>query len=148
MGTNYLGKTPLRERKVLRPGRNFLLLVSAIKKTLIHNKNRPLAHKRLYASSMAFKTILALVPALAIAMALLSGQAFAEKRGVILDKIVDVIYPVEDLEHDPTARNLQISDLLVHDGANPARGQFPFAIANHACRTLDKGPSWAHSERV
>lgn len=79
MGTNYLGKTPLRERKVLRPGRNFLLLVSAIKKTLIHNKNRPLAHKRLYASSMAFKTILALVPALAIAMALLSGQAFTEK---------------------------------------------------------------------
>ena len=102
MGTNYLGKTILRENRAFRPGRNFLLLASAIKKTLIHNKNRPLAHKRLYASSMAFKTILALVPALAIAMAILSGPAFVEKRQVILDKIVYLIYPVEDLAHDPT----------------------------------------------
>ena len=135
MGTNYLGKTPLRERKVLRPGRNFLLLVSAIKKTLIHNKNRPLAHKRLYASSMAFKTILALVPALAIAMALLSGQAFTEKRGAILDKIVDVIYPVEDLEHDPTLNDVDMAKMqtLNQAGKEEIRSSMD-KFASHARR--------------
>ncbi len=52
-------------------------------------------HKRLYASSLAFKTILALVPALAILMAVLSSDAFAQKREQLLDQIVDAIYPVQ-----------------------------------------------------
>ena len=52
-------------------------------------------HKRLFASSLAFKTILALVPALAILMAVLSSDAFGDKRDQLLDQIVDVIYPVQ-----------------------------------------------------
>ena len=51
--------------------------------------------KRLYASSLAFKTALALVPALAILMAVLAGDAFTQKREQLLDKFVDIIYPVE-----------------------------------------------------
>jgi membrane protein len=51
--------------------------------------------KRLYASSLAFKTILALVPALAILMAVLSNDAFSQKREQLLDQIVDAIYPVQ-----------------------------------------------------
>ncbi len=102
MGSNYRGKSPLTERKALGSGHTLSLVLTAIKKTFAHNKNRPQGHKRLYASSMAFKTILALVPALAIGMAILSASAFVEKRAVILDKIVDLIYPVEDLDHDPT----------------------------------------------
>jgi membrane protein len=92
----------LGEKKVLLKGHTFRLLATAIKKTFMPNKDRPQAHKRLYASSMAFKTILALVPALAIGMAILSGPKFIEQRAVILGKIVDIIYPVEDLDHDPT----------------------------------------------
>lgn len=52
-------------------------------------------HKRLYASSLAFKTILALVPALAIMMAVLSSDAFTQKREQVLDQMVDAIYPVQ-----------------------------------------------------
>ncbi len=52
-------------------------------------------HKRLFASSLAFKTILALVPALAILMAVLANDAFSQKREQLLDQIVDVIYPVQ-----------------------------------------------------
>ncbi len=35
-------------------------------------------------------------------MAVLAGEAFSEKREAILDRIVDVIYPVESLDNDPT----------------------------------------------
>src|SRR6185369_3645153 len=56
--------------------------------------------KRLYASSLAFKTALALVPALAILMAVLANDAFTQKREQILDKIVDAIYPVETTAQD------------------------------------------------
>lgn len=63
---------------------------------VLGNANRPKrGHKRLYASSLAFKTILALVPALAILMAVLSSDAFAQKRDQLLDQIVDAIYPVQ-----------------------------------------------------
>src|SRR5215472_3773095 len=49
---------------------------------------RPLrGHKRLYASSLAFKTILAFVPALAILMSVLSSDAFTQKREQLLDQI-------------------------------------------------------------
>ena len=51
--------------------------------------------KRLYASSLAFKTILAIVPALAIIMAVLAANGFTHQRERLLDKIVDVIYPVD-----------------------------------------------------
>ena len=51
--------------------------------------------KRLYASSLAFKTILALVPALAILMAVLSSDLFTQQREQLLDQIVDAIYPVQ-----------------------------------------------------
>ncbi len=63
---------------------------------VLNNGNQPSrGHKRLYASSLAFKTILALVPALAIIMAVLSNDAFAQKREQLLDQIVDAIYPVQ-----------------------------------------------------
>lgn len=52
-------------------------------------------HKRLHASSLAFKTLLALVPALALVMAVLASDAFSQKREQILDQIVDAIYPVQ-----------------------------------------------------
>jgi membrane protein len=52
-------------------------------------------HKRLYASSLAFKTLLALVPALALIMAVLASDAFSQKREQLLDQIVDAIYPVQ-----------------------------------------------------
>ncbi len=52
-------------------------------------------HKRLYASSLAFKTLLALVPALALVMVVLANDAFSQKREQVLDQIVDVIYPVQ-----------------------------------------------------
>jgi membrane protein len=59
--------------------------------------------KRLYASSLAFKTLLALVPALAISMAVLSADTFAAQREQFVDKIVDMIYPVDasNLNLDP-----------------------------------------------
>jgi len=59
--------------------------------------------KRLYASSLAFKTLLALVPALAIIMAVLSADQFLGPREQLLDKIVDLIYPVDasQLDLDP-----------------------------------------------
>lgn len=52
-------------------------------------------HKRLYASSLAFKTLLALIPALALVMSVLANDAFSQKREQILDQIVDAIYPVQ-----------------------------------------------------
>ncbi len=52
--------------------------------------------KRLYASSLAFKTLLALVPALAISMAVLSADSFADQREQFVNKIADLIYPVDD----------------------------------------------------
>lgn len=52
-------------------------------------------HKSLYASSLAFKTLLALVPALALVMAVLASDAFSQKREQLLDQIVDAIYPVQ-----------------------------------------------------
>jgi YihY family inner membrane protein len=58
-------------------------------------KNPKHGHKRFFASSLAFKTILALVPALAILMAVLANDAFSFRRDQILDQIVDVIYPVQ-----------------------------------------------------
>lgn len=63
---------------------------------VLRSGNQPRrGHKRLYASSLAFKTILALVPALAIIMAIMSSDAFTQKREQLLDQIVDAIYPVQ-----------------------------------------------------
>ena len=60
------------------------------------NGNQPRrGQKRLYASSLAFKTSLALVPALAILMAVLSSDLFSQQREQLLDQIVDAIYPVQ-----------------------------------------------------
>ena len=52
-------------------------------------------HKRLYASSLAFKTLLALVPALALVMAVLASDGMSHQREQLLDQIVDAIYPVQ-----------------------------------------------------
>ena len=71
---------------------------------------RSRGHKRLYARSLAFQTILALVPALAILMAVLSSDAFSQKREQLLDQIVDAIYPVQTTNSflDPSEpQNLQ-----------------------------------------
>jgi membrane protein len=102
VGVKYFG--PLKRQPVHRVSftLDLRLLLNAIIKTLRPHKDRPKGHKRLYASSLAFKTILALVPALAIFMAVLSGEAFTEKREVFLDRIVDLIYPIESAQTDPT----------------------------------------------
>ena len=103
IGSELSGENILNgEKSTLLKGHHFPSFGRGHQENLDPNKDRPQGHKRLYASSMAFKTILALVPALAIAMAILSGPAFVEQREVILGKIVDIIYPVEDLDHDPT----------------------------------------------
>ncbi|HVZ81097.1 MAG TPA: YihY/virulence factor BrkB family protein [bacterium] len=57
--------------------------------------NQESRKKPLYASSLAFKTILALVPALAILLAVLSNEAFKSQRNLLLDQLVDGIYPVD-----------------------------------------------------
>ncbi len=66
-------------------------------------------HKRLFASSLAFKTIMALVPALAIVMAVLANDALSQKREQLLDQVVDAIYPVQtqgsNSIFDPTEPN-------------------------------------------
>lgn len=77
-------------------------LILAVSRALRRNSHLIKGRKRLYASSLAFKTVLALVPALAILMAVLSGNAFTQKREQLLDKIVDVIYPVE-MTQDPAS---------------------------------------------
>jgi membrane protein len=72
---------------------------------------RPMrGHKRLYASSLAFKTLLALMPALAIVMAVLASDSTHQKRDQILDQIVDAIYPVTsqvDMDDPSEPKNLQ-----------------------------------------
>jgi len=87
-------------------------LLGAIKQAMGRAQHQVKGRKRLYASSLAFKTILALVPALAIVMAVLAGDAFSEKREQVLDQIVDVLYPVDSSDlhsvEDPQERqNLQ-----------------------------------------
>lgn len=68
---------------------------------VIAQPHRPTrGHKRLYASSLAFKTVLALIPALAIMMAVLADDAFSQKREQLLDQIVDAIYPVQSQAGD------------------------------------------------
>ena len=62
--------------------------------------NKMQGHKRLYASSLAFKTALTLVPALAVIMAVLAGSDFSQKREQLLDQIVDVLYPVDAVAND------------------------------------------------
>jgi len=59
-------------------------------------------HKRLYASSLAFKTVLAVVPILAVLMSLLSADVFTQKREQLLDQLVDLIYPLDAATVDPT----------------------------------------------
>lgn len=51
--------------------------------------------KRLHASSLAFKTLLALIPALAIIMSVLANDTFSQKREQFLDQIVDGIFPIQ-----------------------------------------------------
>ncbi len=74
---------------------DFKAVFWAVKKVLLKGKHSIRGHKRLYASSLAFKTLLALVPALAIIMAVLANDAMSQKREQLLDQIVDAIYPVQ-----------------------------------------------------
>ncbi|HET9870296.1 MAG TPA: hypothetical protein VFR02_07365, partial [bacterium] len=60
--------------------------------------------KRLYASSLAFKTLLALVPALVLCMTLLSSDRFLEQRERLLDRLVGLVYPVDDSALDAGER--------------------------------------------
>jgi membrane protein len=78
-------------------------VASAVVQAFRRASHQVKGRKRLYASSLAFKTALALVPALAILMAVLAGDAFTQKRDQILDKIVDAIYPVEEVVTDAGA---------------------------------------------
>jgi len=86
--------------------------VWAVVQVISRAKHPNQSHKGLIASSLAFKTILALVPALAILMAILANDAFTQKREQLLDQIVDMMYPVqtqtENSFFDPSEpKNLQ-----------------------------------------
>lgn len=74
---------------------DFKAILWATGQVLRKNNDRTRGHKRLYARSLAFQTLLALVPALAILMAVLSSDAFSQTREQLLDQIVDAIYPVQ-----------------------------------------------------
>jgi len=91
---------------------NLRYLHRAIRRALGRDQHQIKGRKQLYASSLAFKSVLALVPALAILMAVLSADLFSQKREQVLDQIVDVLYPVETSTAvaglDPTEKkNLQ-----------------------------------------
>ena len=48
-----------------------------------------------HAAALSYQSLLALVPILALALAILSNPAFEEGRTKFLDKVVDAIYPVD-----------------------------------------------------
>lgn len=73
----------------------FMRVVKAIGRVFFSHRRSIQAYKRLYASSLAFKTLLALVPALAILMAVLSNDTFRPQREQLLDQMVNAIYPAE-----------------------------------------------------
>ncbi|HEY5039260.1 MAG TPA: YihY/virulence factor BrkB family protein [bacterium] len=105
---------PNRKRYVTPRGllNDLKQLVSAVGKALGRASHQVKGHKRLYASSLAFKTILALIPVLAIITALLASDFLGPKREQLLDQIVDAIYPVDSQPgssfFDPTEpQNLQ-----------------------------------------
>jgi membrane protein len=58
---------------------------------------RRMAYNRwlFHASALAYQTLLGLVPALALTLAILSHSAFDNSRSQFIDKIVNVIYPLE-----------------------------------------------------
>jgi membrane protein len=78
-----------------RFGMDFKFLALSIRRALGRSEHVVKGRKRLYASSLAFKTTLALVPALAILMSIWSAEGFSESRHLLLDHVVDAIYPVE-----------------------------------------------------
>lgn len=88
---------PNRKRYVTPSGllHDLSQLVSAVGKALGRATHQVKGRKRLYASSLAFKTILALIPVLAIITALLASDFLGPKREQLLDQIVDAIYPVD-----------------------------------------------------
>jgi len=77
------------------PIEDFRSLGWAIGQVIVKARTPNQVHKRHIAGSLAFKTILALVPALAIVMAILANDAFSQKREQLLDQMVDAIYPVQ-----------------------------------------------------
>jgi membrane protein len=70
-------------------------LMRAFYQVLFKSRREVLGHKRLYASSLAFKTVLALIPVLAIFMSLLASRDLSATRERILDQAVGVLYPLE-----------------------------------------------------
>jgi len=93
-------------------------------------------NKRLYASSLAFKTVLAIVPILAILMSLLAADVFTQKREQLLDQIVDMIYPVNSSSSDPilTPAEKQNIQQLNQIGKQQIRNSIQ-RFANHSRRT-------------
>lgn len=84
----------------------------AVRQAFVKGDNREGGKKPLYASSLAFKTILALVPAMAILLAVLSSDSFQKQRELLMDQMVDAIYPVQTTDPnsflDPSeSQNLQ-----------------------------------------
>jgi len=78
-----------------RPVQALWTMAWAVVRSLQRASHALKGRKRLYASALAFKTLLALVPALAVLMAVLSHEAFTKQREAVLDRVVDVLYPVD-----------------------------------------------------
>ena len=93
-------------------------------------------NKRLYASSLAFKTVLAIVPILAILMSLLAADIFTQKREQLLDQIVDMIYPVSSAAADPSLNPSEKQNIqeLNQIGKQQIRNSIR-RFANHSRRT-------------
>lgn len=70
------------------------LLVDFIR--FVYRTPRRMAYNRwlFHASALAYQTLLGLVPALAITLAVLSNGAFDSTRTQFMDKIVDALYPL------------------------------------------------------
>lgn len=95
--------------------------------------------KRLYASSLAFKTVLALVPALAVLMAALADDNFSKQREEILDRFVNAIYPVETEVYGPWPPTSEIATLQRLNDAG--KKQLRVAVSKFARQARTMG--WA-----
>jgi len=86
---------------VSRPAQALWTMVWAAVQALRRASHALKGRKRLYAGALTFKTVLALVPALAVLMAVLSHEAFTKQREAVLDRVVDVLYPVDPMAVGP-----------------------------------------------
>ena len=111
-------------------------LCRAFAAALMKPRNSRRGYKRLHASSLAFKTLLALIPVLAVVMAILSSDALSQKRDQLLDQLVDTIYPVETFSDNSVLDPLEPGNLQKLNEAGKQQIRISMKkFANHAHKT-------------